>query len=154
MFTTSPTRAQQFTYMETGLQSLYHNKSTTGSQQDDFIWKPGFNPKKDQFKGIKSLQQVHNICNMFTTFATCSQRPQHVHNSLCIKKRLYVKRKTIPQPLQHVHNKLTIDTLKKYFNTHNKARIPATASRQVYDHCITTSLQQVHNKMIIYGNKA
>ena len=39
-------------------------------------------------------------------------------------------------------------------NTHNKARIPATISKQVYDYCITTSLQQVHNRMILYGNQA
>ena len=39
-------------------------------------------------------------------------------------------------------------------NTHNKARIPATISQQVYDYCITTSLQQVHNRMILYGNQA
>ena len=39
-------------------------------------------------------------------------------------------------------------------NTHNKARIPATISQQVYDYCSTTSLQQVHNRMILYGNQA
>ena len=39
-------------------------------------------------------------------------------------------------------------------NTHNKARIPATISQLVYDYCITTSLQQVHNRMILYGNQA
>ena len=77
---------------------------------------------------------------------------QHVHNSLRIWKRLYVTCETIPQPLQHVHNKRTIDTQETNYNTH-KAIIPATI-KQVYDYCITTSLQQVHNKMILYGNQA
>ena len=31
--------------------TLYHNKSTTGSQQDDFIWKPDFK---------QPLKYVHN----------------------------------------------------------------------------------------------
>ena len=66
-------------------------------------------------------------------------------------------------PLRHVQNnpttittpsqQLTIDMQQTNCNTHNKARIPVTISQQVYDYCITTSLQQVHNRMILYGNQ-
>ena len=70
---------------------------------------------------------------------------QHVHNSLRIWKRLYVRCKTIPQPLQHVHNKLTIDTQQTNDNTHNKAIIPATITtglRLLYHNKSTTGSQQ------------
>ena len=130
----------------------------------------GCNLVLDRNHSTTRLQQVHdkdvtivdllwtrcreNILYLFnrsTTFATCSQ---HVHSGLHIWKLLYVKCKTIPQPLQHVHNKLTIDIQQTNYNTHNKARIPATILQQVHDYCITTGVQQVHNKMILYGNQA
>ena len=86
---------------------------------------------------------------MFTTSATCSQQ-------------LTRMKKSFSQVQKHSHNHYNtfttnlrlIDTRQKYYNAHNKARIPATISQQGHYHCITKSLQQVHNKMSLYGNQA
>ena len=92
-----------------------------------------------EIRNFLSLQQVHNICNMFTTVYTYGNaftsnvKQSHSHNN------------TFTTNLQLIQQNNS--------NTHNKARIPETTSQQGYDHCIKTSLQQVHNKMILYGNQ-
>ena len=99
-----------------------------------------------------SLQQVHNICNMFTTFYgygnvfTLSAQQSHNHyNTFTTNLRLIPNKRTAAILttrsgfLQQPHN--------------NMIRSPQN-SRQVYDHCITTTLRQVRSKMILYGNQA
>ena len=63
-----------------------------------------------------------------------------------METRLYVKCETIPQPVQHVHNKPAIDTQQKNYNTHKKARIPATISQQHDNKSTITVSQQLYNR--------
>ena len=73
-----------------------------------------------------------NLLGFSATFATCLRHLQHVYNSLCKWKCLYVKCETVLQPLRHVHSKHMTDSQQKYHNTPNNARIPATTSQQQY----------------------
>ena len=122
-----------------------YNKSTTGSQH---------------------LQHVHNIHNMFKTSTTCSQHFTGMETSLRLSAQQshnhYI---TFTTNWRLIPNKRTeILTTRSEFlqQPHKKDRIPATASQQ-HDKkstkfttglCITTTLQQVRNKMILYGNQA
>ena len=120
----STTRLQQVhdndvTIVDLKICYLY-NKSTTGRQH---------------------LQHIHNIRNMFTTVYaygfTSSARQSHNHY------------KTLTTTLRLIPDKrTTITTTKLGFlqQLHVMTTSPQN-SRQVYDHCVTTTLQQAHNKM-------